>query len=193
MLLSFSFDFLISNLLRLLDYNKAIYWVILYYISFCAQSMLAPCHYYEQKEIFTIQGLGWQILASFKPRNRKLHNPNTSSSLLGTLTSPQYINWRSLSKCTGDTSLRKTMGVWSGDLLNRGGWRVSMDLNRGLQALSTSLWASKTRSPHQTVTSVSSSCCRRSSARAKKLTPWSFHLRIKNFVATLYFVFTSGI
>ena len=53
-----------------------------------------------------------------KPRTFKLVAVanRSSSSLFGTLTSPQYINCKSLSKCTGETSLKNTMG--SSDLDN---------------------------------------------------------------------------
>lgn len=114
----------------------------------------------------------WGALA--KPRTLKLVAvaKSSSNSLLGTRTSPQYMNCKSRSKCTGLTSFKNTTGWFWG--LNR----VNMDLKSGLQAHKTNLWASKTRSPHQIVTSVSNSCCNKSSAKAKKLTPWSFHLRM---------------
>ena len=62
----------------------------------------------------------------------------SSNSLLGTCTLPQYINCNNLSKCTGETSFRKTTG-WRSGLRGLGGWRVSISLNKGLQAHSTSL------------------------------------------------------
>ena len=62
----------------------------------------------------------------------------SSNSLLGTCTLPQYMNCSSLSKCTGDTSFKKTTG-WRSGLLGLGGCLVSMSLKRGLQAHSTSL------------------------------------------------------
>ena len=92
-----------------------------------------------------------------KPRTFKLVAVanKSSNSLFGTRTSPQYINCNNLSKCTGETSLKNTIG-WS-DLDNLGGCRVIIALNKGLHAHKTSRCASKTRSPHQIVTSVNKS------------------------------------
>ena len=62
----------------------------------------------------------------------------SSNSLLGTCTLPQYMNCSNRSKCTGETSFKKTTG-WRSGLRGLGGCRVNMSLNNGLQAHSTSL------------------------------------------------------
>ena len=124
-----------------------------------------------------------------RPRTFKLvaAAKRSSNSLLGTLTSPQYINCNNLSKCRELMSRKKTMGCWS-DRDNLGGCRVNMARNKGLHAQRTNRCASKTRSPHHIVTSVKSSCCSKSSAKAKKEMPWSFHRKMYSSSMTLTYL-----